>query len=173
MKRLSTIGAALACVILSVPALAQEYAIDTDDVRIGQKEYSPFLNRGYPQRVYWGDTHLHTSYSTDAGMLGNRLGPDDAYRFARGEEVVSSTGVRAKLSRPLDFLVVADHAENLGLAPMISESNPDLLRSPWGKKVHDMVKSGKAADAYSTWGAAMSEGEDPLADKDVERTMWE
>ena len=159
--------------LFAAQGLVMDVSGDPEDLKIGQKEYSPFLDRGYPQRVFWGDTHLHTSYSTDAGMFGNRLGPDEAYRFARGEEVVSSTGVRAKLSRPLDFLVVADHAENLGLAPMIEESNPDLLRIPWGKQVHDMVKSGKPDEAYSTWGAAMSAQKDPLADKDVERTMWE
>ena len=75
----------------------------TKKEHIGEKEYSPFLNIGYPQRVYWGDTHLHTSLSTDAGMIGNRLGPEEAYRFARGETVTSSTGVRARLQRPLDF----------------------------------------------------------------------
>lgn len=87
------------------PAMAQDIAIDKDNVSIGKKKYSPHLNRGYPQRVYWGDTHLHTAYSTDAGMIGNYLGPDEAYRFARGEVVTSSVGVRARLVRPLDFLV--------------------------------------------------------------------
>ncbi len=160
----------------SIHATEKKYggiAIEENDVNIGKKEYSPHLDQGYPQRVFWGDTHLHTSYSTDAGMIGNRLGPDKAYRFARGEEVVSSSGVRAKLLRPLDFLVVADHAENLGLAPMIAESNPDLLRIPWGKKVHDMVKQGKGYDAYTAWGEKMGAGDDPLADKAVERSMWE
>ncbi len=80
-------------VVTTVPMQAQDVAIDSSNVRIGQPQYSPHLNRGYPQRVFWGDTHVHTSYSTDAGMLGNTLGPDDAYRFARGEIVVSSSGV--------------------------------------------------------------------------------
>ena len=66
-------------------------------------------------RVLWGDTHLHTANSLDAAAFGNTLGPEAAYRFARGEEVVSSSGQPVKLSRPLDFLVVADHAEGLGL----------------------------------------------------------
>lgn len=74
------------------PAHAQELAVAAER---DQKEYSPYLERGYPQKVFWGDTHVHTSYSTDAGMIGNRLGPDEAYRFARGEIVVSSSGVRA------------------------------------------------------------------------------
>jgi len=83
--------------------------------------YSPYIGQNFPQNVYWGDTHLHTSFSADAGLFGNRLGLDEASRFARGEEVTSSMGVPAKLQRPLDFLVVSDHAENLGLAPMIAE----------------------------------------------------
>ena len=74
-----------------MPALAaaQNYAsdvgIEAGEVTLGQPEYSPYLNRSYPDRVLWGDTHLHTSYSTDAGMIGNFLGPDEAFRFARGD----------------------------------------------------------------------------------------
>ena len=70
--------------------------------------YSPYAGRDYPTRPLFGDTHLHTSYSMDAGAFGARLTPRDAYRFARGEELLSSSGQPVKLSRPLDFLVVAD-----------------------------------------------------------------
>lgn len=89
-----------------------------------QKIYSPYVQRtmidaNFSEGVYWGDTHLHTSLSTDAGMIGNTLGPEEAYRFALGEEIVTSSGQRARLIRPLDFLVISDHAENLGLASMI------------------------------------------------------
>ena len=103
-------------------------AFDADDVAGGsgrkgetpaqvetKKHYSPYAGRKYPTRVYFGDTHHHTSNSGDAFTGGDRLGPEDSYRFARGEEVVSSSGVPVKLSRPLDFLVVSDHAEGLGL----------------------------------------------------------
>ena len=118
---------------------AQDMGIGPEDIRIGKKEYSPYLDRGFPQRVFWGDTHVHTAYSTDAGIVGCIRDPEDAYRFAMGEEVVSNTGMRAKIMKPLDFLVVSDHAENLGLAPMIKESNPKLLRTAFGRRVHDMV----------------------------------
>lgn len=139
-----------------------------------EPEYSPYLNHNYPDRVYWGDSHVHTSYSTDAGLFGNSLGPDDAYRFAKGERITSSTGVPARLLRPLDWLVVADHAENLGLAPMIEESNPDLLRSEWGRMIHDLAKSGDIEGAYTTWGAAILVSEDPLAENvGLLRSMWE
>jgi hypothetical protein len=136
--------------------------------------YSPYPAQTFPNRVYFGDTHLHTSFSTDAGMLGARLGPEEAYRFARGEEVKSNTGQRAKLQRPLDFLVVSDHAENLGLAPLIAESNPELLKSAWGKKVHDLVKSGKGSDAYNEWGKAVLAQVDPLkGSQALTKTVWQ
>ncbi len=176
MRKHLFIFAAMALLSLPATALGQTYAgdvgIEEDEVRIGKPEYSPYLNRVYPDRVLWGDTHLHTSYSTDAGMGGNFLGPDEAFRFARGEIVRASAGQRAKLIRPLDFLVVADHAENLGLAPLITESNPDLLRNPWGKKMHDLVKAGDSFGAYVAWGTKMAAGEDPLDDDDLVRTVW-
>ena len=84
-------------------------------------------------------------------MIGNRLGPEEAYRFARGEREIQHRIAGATQSAA-DFLVVADHSENLGLAPMIAESNPELLKSEWGRKVHDLVKAGKGFEAYDAWG---------------------
>ncbi len=142
----------------------------------GDDEYSPYLEDNYPSQVFFGDTHLHTSYSTDAGMVGATATPEDAYRFALGEEVVSSIGVRARLQRPLDFLAVTDHAENLGLAPAIRESNPALLANAWGKKEHDLVMSGdldKQIVAYMDWMRVTGLRQDPLADVDgLTRMMW-
>jgi hypothetical protein len=123
--------------------------------------------------VFYGDSHVHTSYSTDAGLFGNTIGPDEAYRFAKGEVVVSSTGVKARLQRKLDWLVVADHAENLGLAPMIAESSPLLLQNPWGKKIHDMTKNGNLGGAYALWGAQVSSRDDPFqGDTQMLVPMW-
>ena len=179
MKSLRFVKAVLipAAILFALPVFGETYSgygVDPKDSTFGQKEYSPYLDVGYPQRVFWGDTHLHTSYSTDAGMVGNRLGPDEAYRFARGETVVSSIGVRARLQRPLDFLVVADHAENLGLAPMIAEKNPELLRTEFGREISALVHSGKYGDAYALWGSGMSTRKDPLKGNDeLTRTMWE
>jgi hypothetical protein len=108
-------------------------------------------------------------------MVGCTLTPEDAYRFARGEEVISSTGVPARLNRPLDFLVVADHAENLGLAPAIAESNPKLLENEWGKMEHDLVKSGMegALEAYENWMEKNATQDDPLEDMpELAAEMW-
>jgi hypothetical protein len=171
-----------AAILLAAPALlcgaaeAQQLdlSIEAKEVSLGRKEYSPYLNRGYPQRVFWGDTHLHTAYSTDAGMIGCTLGPDEAYRFARGEMIVASGGVRARLQRPLDFLVVADHAENLGLAPLIADSDPELLRTEFGKKIHGLVKGGDPMGAYALWGRYMAKREDPLRGQDaLTQSIWE
>lgn len=160
-------------------ALAQSHAGVAEDALESPRHYSPYIERtaadsNLAEGVYWGDTHLHTSYSTDAGMMGNTLGPDDAYRFARGEEVIASHGMRVRLIRPLDFLVVADHAENLGLAPFIAESNPELLKSEWGRAVHDMVKSGDSRGAFQKWiGEAVTPGTDPIANPRMTRTAWD
>ena len=177
--RLTVLMAAIAAsLILSSSAALGAAAVtdiggDPKDSTFGRKEYSPYLNQNFPQRVFWGETHVHTSYSTDAGLFGTRLTPDDAYRFAKGEEVVSSTGVRARIIRPLDFLMVADHAENLGLAPMIEESNPQLLKSEWGRKIHDLTKQGDSAAAYVMWGETMAGGKDALPNPALMRSMWD
>src|SRR5688572_25760326 len=105
-RRLPTghiIAACLAFVIVACPTLVT-----------AQDSYSPYAGQGHPTTAYWGDTHLHTSLSFDAYTYGNRLGLDEAYRFARGETVTADNGMRARLRRPLDFLVVADHVEAAG-----------------------------------------------------------
>jgi hypothetical protein len=109
--------------------------------------YSPYVGRNFPTRPYFGDTHLHTSYSMDAGAFGARLGPRDAYRFARGEEVTASSGQPAKLARPLDFLVVADHSDGMGFFPLIFGGDPTIMANPTGRKWNEMIRSGKGAAA--------------------------
>jgi hypothetical protein len=98
----------------------------------------------FPERVYWGDTHLHTSNSVDAFGFGVRLGPEDALRFARGEEVTATTGMKAKLARPLDFLVVTDHAEGLGATKALADAPRLLIRDERMRRWHDMMNDGPA-----------------------------
>ena len=98
----------------------------------------------FPQRPLWGDTHLHTANSVDAFGFGVRLGPEDALRFARGEEVTSTTGLKAKLSRPLDFLVVTDHAEALGATKALYDAPRLLIRDETMRRWHDMMQEGPA-----------------------------
>ena len=126
-----------------------------------------------PTRAYFGDTHLHTAYSPDAGLAGATVGPEEAYRFALGETVTSNTGQQARLKRPLDFLVIADHAENLALAQAIATSDPALLADPFGKELHDMMKAGKGVDAFNLLVQKMTKGAEAKIQGDMLKNAWE
>lgn len=126
-----------------------------------KQAYSPYAGRNFPTRPLFGDTHLHTSFSFDAGAFGARLGPRDAYRFARGEQVTASSGQPVKLSRPLDFLVVADHSDNMGFFPDLFGGKPELLADPTGRRWYEMIQSGKGADAALEIIMAFSQGTFP------------
>jgi len=142
---------ACACLIAGVAA-AQDYFPEDKGEAVPKEQYSPYVGDHFPTRAFFGDTHLHTSWSADAGLAGATLGPDEAYRVARGEVVQSYSGQQVKLIRPLDFIVVADHAENLGLSDFIWRSDPILLANAQGKRWHDMFKAGKGYDAFLEWG---------------------
>jgi hypothetical protein len=110
------------------------------------KAYSPWAERSFPSQVYWGETHLHTGLSLDAGLFGNTTGHDLAYRLARGEEVTSSTGQPVKLSRPLDWLVITDHSDMMGIATDIQRGAPNILANAKGKEwAEGFAKGGQAA----------------------------
>ena len=142
---------AFASILLPSMSFAVEYHHGSDAVekKISVKEFSPYVGRSYPTQVYWGDQHLHTEISVDAGTMV-RLGQEDAYRFARGEEVTSTTGVKAKLSRPLDWLVISDHAEMYGLMPKLLKGDPNLLKNKVAKKWYDALKSGDKKTQFAT-----------------------
>jgi hypothetical protein len=104
--------------------------------------YSPYAQRTFPSNVYWGDTHLHTALSADAGLFGNTLGLEEAYRFNRGEEVVSSTGLPVKLGRPLDWLVIADHSDMMGFSEDIAKGAPNILAIDKGREWYQGLQAG-------------------------------
>ena len=140
---------ALLCLILafSQSAFAAGGGIVTDDASsIYQSEkkqtYSPYAQRNFPNRPLWGDTHLHTAISFDAGAFGATLLPPDAYRFAKGEEVISSTGLPVRLSRPLDFLVVSDHSDNMGFITKLKAGAPYVMASEKGRRWNAMINEG-------------------------------
>ena len=107
--------------------------------------YSPYAGRNFPRGRSSATRTCTPAFSMDAGAFGARLGPRDAYRFARGEEIMASSGQPVKLSRPLDFLVVADHSDNMGLFPDLFAGKPELLADPTGRKWYDMIQAGKGA----------------------------
>ena len=106
------------------------------------KAYSPYADRSFPDKMFWGDTHLHTGLSMDAGLFGARLGLDDAYRFARGEQVMASSGQPAKLGRPLDWLVIADHSDGMGFFNDLAAGAPDIISYEQGKRWYDGLQKG-------------------------------
>jgi len=168
---------AIACAATLAAAPGASLGQDTSkSVAVDKRQYSPYAQQSFPDRVFFGDTHLHTAYSADAGLAGNTLGPDAAYRFAKGETVVSSTGVPARLRQPLDFLVITDHAENLGLPVAIHKGDPRLLASDWGRKIHDEGSKGTIegmTNAYTMWMSKVIALQDPLADRqDMQASMW-
>ena len=135
MKRLLLSSILFTIFTLQNAVYAQEYLPDQEGVTsaLTKKQFSPYAGREFPTRVMWGDTHLHTAISVDAGTM-NTLGQEEALRFARGDEVTTTHGLRAKLSRPLDFLVVSDHAEMYGLMPQLLKGNPEILAHETGKR---------------------------------------
>jgi hypothetical protein len=176
MKALTRFMAAASVVILA-SACAPE-----NDTKMGSSVAADkaVVESAYPERVYWGDTHLHTSNSIDAFGFGVRLGPEEALRFASGEEVTASSGIKAKLDRPLDFLVIADHSDGLGglrrlyEAPRIMIDDPDLLR--WHDMMHESPDGSQRVTqelinraANNTLPEAMR---DPKANEEGSRKIW-
>ncbi len=147
---------------------------------IGKKSDADVPQAAYPERVYWGDTHLHTSNSSDAFGFGVRLGPEEALRFARGEEVTSTTGIKAKLSRPLDFLVISDHSDGLAALKQIHDAPRILLRDPDLQRWHDELQKGPtesmrvAAELIDRFSAhTLPKGmADPVKNKERTSKVW-
>ncbi|MBW2503573.1 MAG: DUF3604 domain-containing protein [Deltaproteobacteria bacterium] len=134
---------------------------ETIDKALGGKPYSPYANVKYPKRPLFGDTHLHTGFSMDAGVWGCRLRPRDAYRFARGEQVASSTGQPVQLARPLDFLVVADHSDNMGFATDLLAGKSTLLSDPKGQEWYELINQGEGGKAALDMIQLFSQGKFP------------
>jgi hypothetical protein len=168
-------AAALLLLMLPVMALGQDQVPTKHGVEIiGQAEYSPYAGRDFPTQVFFGDTHLHTAVSVDAGTMC-RLGQEEAFRFARGEEVVTTHGLRAKLSRPLDFIVVSDHAEMYGLMPQLLNGDPEILATEKGRRWYDMIKSGDRDtifEAAMEIVASLQKKDPPFKSDKIVRNAW-
>jgi hypothetical protein len=166
------------CVLASV-AWAQhpdnhEALTKNDIAKLAEPEFSPYAGRNFPTRVLWGDTHLHTAVSVDAGTM-NRIGQEDAFRFARGQEITTTHGLRVKLSRPLDFLVISDHAEMYGLMPQLLSGDPEVLATELGRKWYEELKSGDQDRIFATAMeivASLSKEDPPFKNDKAVRNAW-
>jgi hypothetical protein len=169
-------------VLLANPAQAQVTTdagtIEPADVErfFNQPGYSPYANRNYPMRPLWGEIHLHTSWSGDAVSAGTRIGPDEALQFAKGAQITSSTGVDVKLSRPYDFMMVADHSDALNVFNGILEGDPELMADPLLKEWNEGMNAGGEAATQVVMDLITRQGEgtlpDAVMDKDTQVDMW-
>jgi hypothetical protein len=163
---LSVIGFSAAFFVFASVAPAQEFQANEDQLKrvfSGEytgKTYSPYAQRDFPNELLWGDTHLHTALSFDAGGFGNRVGLRDAYRLARGEEITASSGQKVRLSRPLDWLVITDHSDGLGFITDILAADPLVTKYEQGKRWSDGFNAGgqQAVDATIDMIGAFSQG---------------
>lgn len=160
MKRRWTGLLALA---LAAPGLASEVL------------YSPHQQQAVPMQLLWGDTHIHTRLSADANFSGNlTLGPEEALRFARGEEVVAPSGLKAQLARPLDFLVISDHAEYLGLIPAMRAGDPSMMDSPTARRWMEMLSGSRenVSQAIQEVTASFIGGKPLIENASITRDTW-
>ena len=137
--------------------------------------YSPYAGESYPMRLLWGDTHVHSSFSMDASTMGNtRLDPGEAYRFAKGETVLSSTGQPVRLDRALDFLVVSDHAEYMGVLPKLRAQDPVLLADPDGRRIFDALTGGEdvARQIMEELIGSLMSNQPVFDNEEAKRSIW-
>jgi len=138
------------------------------------ENYSPYAGATSANNVYWGDTHVHSSWSPDAWTFNNhRLGPDAAFRFAAGEVVTAQSGVEMQLRRPLDFLLVSDHSEYLGLFPRLTAGDPVLLATETGKRWHGLFANGEGPRVFGEFINALVNNHDALQSEEYERSVWD
>jgi hypothetical protein len=136
--------------------------------------------------LYWGDTHVHTYLSADAYGLGTRITPDTAYRYARGEIITADNGTEVKIRKPLDFLMVADHAENLGVRAALA-AGQEIRLTEAGKRmkvalsknnlsIRDLVAAKTKEEqsrVLSMIGNAKGDWKSSLAeDEEFTRSVW-
>lgn len=144
MKRLKHTLSIVAITVVAATGTSAQDSINMTglDPVFAERPYSPYADRSFPENVYFGDTHVHTGLSGDAGGGGTRLMPRDAYRFARGEQVTSNTGQPVKLRTPFDFFMITDHSDAMGAITDILKGTPNVMADPDGKMFHEEFNAG-------------------------------
>ena len=163
MIRFVLAATSILALAIALPAAAQDAGSPTSEMLSGAyagKAYSPYAQRTFPERPLWGDNHLHTSLSMDAGGFGNRVGLRDTYRLARGEEITASSGQPVRLSRPLDWLAITDHSDGMGLINDILSASPLVTKYEQGARWSKGFGAGgqKAVDATLDLIGTFSQG---------------
>ncbi|MEP0146452.1 MAG: DUF3604 domain-containing protein [Tateyamaria sp.] len=172
--RMIAMGLASSVLLAPNSTLAFEGVVSEATVEPGT-DFSPFIDRSYPDQVLFGDLHFHTEISFDAGLVGTSLDIHDAFRVARGERIISNTGQPVQLIRPLDFLAITEHAEMLGLATAVRAADPRLLADDWGRLTYERFNAGqegRMAAFADIIEIASVEGRDPTAGLDLDGDLW-
>lgn len=165
------------CICLSLASLSLCMAT-TSLAAENQAGYSPYAKSDNEKVVLWGDTHLHTTLSLDARAFGVELDQETAYRFARGEQVISTHGIPVKLQRPLDFLVVSDHSDAMGTMSEIISGNKTFMKDPtvvdWNKRLNDPDNKNILTTRMEVM-TSLANGSAPkiLFDKDFFKSTWD
>jgi len=145
MKKLGLVALIILLLLIGVVAVGNHLILDKigpesvprdlalqDDSKVVAPVVQPAANGEAPSsggelNLYWGELHLHTAESFDSSMMGNKLGIEDAYRFAKGEPLIGAGGETMQLSRPLDFVAITDHAEGFGSRTHCDDPNLSLF----------------------------------------------
>jgi hypothetical protein len=149
-------------------------------IMLAQPVYAANVQSAPNRQLLWGDTHLHSSYSMDAYLFQNRTAdPDTAYRYAKGYPVIHPYHrARVQIGTPLDFLVVADHAELMGVTKSLAEGNKLVAELPVGQRFIQWMKEGREADVFGEIAHAITEGAsgtpvESLNSEEVRKTIWQ
>ena len=159
--KMNFIALSVVALLFAGHVVAQEIPLTEADLKRAEQkkpDYSPYPDQHFPNRVFWGTAHNHTSYSFDSGLFGVTLTPDDLFKYSTGGEVVVDNGVRAKIDRPLDWLAITDHAEYLGIAAEIQAGSPELLADPTGKRWYEASRKSAQAGVDAAVEAVVSIG---------------
>ena len=161
----------LSLVILVLLIACTEKPIEGDASPTPENRTAPLetpTDAGTPANVYFGDLHVHTSWSTDAYGFGNRVGPRDAYRFARGEAVKVSNGIITQLATPLDFTAITDHAEGFNAIAACTYENSSQYDSDACKVMRTQRWSDDVFQTLVARAQARPEERDPVLCADVD-----
>jgi hypothetical protein len=149
-------------------------ALMTSSAFAQDKAYSPYVGRDFPNSVYFGDTHLHTNISLDSYGDGNRtLGPREAYGFAKGQETKGHDGKLVRISRPLDFLMVADHAEYLGIVPGIANGDKGLRATKTGAAWGKLMDEDKWGEVFGEFIIDVTSNKPRIKSPEFTKTVWD
>ena len=159
--------------LLCLVGLAVPFVITATSAIAADESYSRYGDENFPRNVYFGDTHIHSSWSADAGNMGNRrIDPEQVYRFSRGETVEAHNGMEVRLRRPLDFILLSDHAEYLGVMNMLDRQDDVLMETETGKRWSKWRAAGEHLKVFADFGLSLLQGRDIIDSKAVEETAW-